>query len=247
MFRRKTGWDANSKFYQFIPNMILQNSLLFCSVMLVAFASAQQVPKELLEGLSSDEFKQREASQLEIQKWADANGEVGIKAIYKIYSESDDPEVISRCLVVLRKLSEKDYMSDGKGYLGVRLAEENLLVPGEEKAQIGIRIITVMQGSQAEVAGIKAGDVIVSMDGKKWHEPGAINEFTNTVSSYKPLRKVVFEIKRPGEEKLLEIPVILGKRPVENLDEMYYRPMEDLEKMARDRHFEEWLNKQKKK
>ncbi len=247
MFLRKIGWDANSKFYPFIPNMILQNSLLFCSVILVAFASAQQVPKELLEGLSSDEFKQRESSQLEMQKWGDANGEAGVKAIYKIYSESDDPEVISRCLLVLRKLSEKDYMSDGKGYLGVQLAEEWLQVPGEEKAQIGIRITHVMPGSQAEIAGIKAGDVIVSMDGKKWHEQGAINELINTVSSYKPLRKVVFEIKRADEEKLLEIPVILGKRPVENLNEMYYRPLEEMEKMARDRHFEEWLNKQKKK
>ena len=227
--------------------MILQNSLLFCSVMLVAFASAQQVPKELLEGLSSDEFKQREASQLEIQKWADTNGEVGIKAIYKIYSESDDPEVISRCLLVLRKLSEKDYMSDGKGYLGVQLDEVNPEFPGEEKPQVGIRITHVMPGSQAEVAGIKAGDIIVSMDGEKWHEQGATKELINTVSSYKPLRKVVFEIKRPGEEKLLGIPVILGKRPVENLTELYYRPLEEMEKAARDRHFQEWLNQQKKK
>lgn len=227
--------------------MILRNSLIFCSVMLAAFASAQQVPKELLEGLSSDEFKQRESSQLEMGKWADANGDAGVRAVYKVYSESDDPEVISRCLLVLRKLSERDYMSDGKGYLGVQLSEENLQAPGDEKPQFGIRITHVMPGSQAEVAGIKAGDIIVSMDGKKWQEPGAINELINTVSSYKPLRKVVFEIKRAGEEKLLEIPVILGKRPVENLTELYYRPLEEMEKASRDRYFQEWLNQQKKK
>ena len=225
--------------------MILQNRLVLCSVMLVAFAKAEPLPKEWLEGLSSDEFKKREASQLEIEKWADANGEVAVKSVFKIYSESDDPEVVSRCHSILRKLSEKDYMSDGKGYLGVQLAEELLQLPGEEKPRIGIRITFVMPGSQAEAAGIKAGDVIASMDGKKWHEQGALNELINTVSSYKPLRKVVFEIKRHGEEKLMEVPVILGKRPVENLNEMYYRPLEDMEKMARERHFEEWLNKLK--
>jgi hypothetical protein len=57
---------------------------------------------------------------------------------------------------------------------------------------------------------------------------------------------VVFAVKRPGAEQLVEISAILGKRPVEDLRKMYYSDLGKLEKEARDRHFEEWLKKQKK-
>jgi predicted metalloprotease with PDZ domain len=213
--------------------------------MLAVFATAETVPKEIMEGLSSEEFKQREASQVEFEKWANEKGSEGVAAIYQLYVGADDPEVRNRCLRVLRIQSEKDYMNDGKGYLGVTLAEEELEVAGENKPRIGIRITFVMPGSQAEIAGIKAGDIIASMDGKKWHAQGAINELIETVASYKPLRKVVFEIKRQGEDKLLEVPVILGKRPVDDLKQMYYNQLDDLEKQAREKHFEEWLKKLK--
>ncbi len=225
--------------------MNVQNRFLLCSVMLAVFASAETVPKEIMKGLSSEEFKQREAAQVEFEKWANEKGSEGVATIYQLYVGADDPEVRNRCLRVLRIQSEKDYMNDGKGYLGVTLAEEELEVAGEEKPRIGIRITFVIPGSQAEIAGIKAGDIIASMDGKKWHAQGAINELIETVASYKPLRKVVFEIKRQGEDKLLEVPVILGKRPVDDLKQMYYNQLDDLEKQAREKHFEEWLKKLK--
>ena len=223
--------------------MKIRNILLICSVLYAGFVTAEEVPKELVEGLASEQFKRREESQQAVEKWANEKGPGAVSAIYKLYISSDDPEVRNRCFRVLRVLSEKDYMNDGKGYLGVQLAEE--MIEGGDKPRFGIRITYIMPGSQAEVAGIKVGDVIASMDGKKWHEQGAINELINTVASYKPLRKVVFEIKRPGEEKLLEIPVILGKRPVENLSTLYYNNIEQLEKEAREKHFTEWLKNQK--
>ncbi len=225
--------------------MNARNSCLLCSVLLAAFSFAEEVPKRLLDGLTAEDFKQREAFQVELESWANEKGAVGVSAIYKIYQELDDPEVRTRCLRVLRTQSEKDYLNDGKGYLGVQLGEEMLEVPGDDKPRIGMRISFLMPGGQAERAGIKVGDVITSMDGKKWYEIGARDELIKTVASYKPLRKVVFEIKRLGEDKLLEVPVILGRRPVDDLTEMYYYQLEDLEKKSRDRHFEEWLKKQK--
>ncbi|MES2981491.1 MAG: PDZ domain-containing protein [Verrucomicrobiota bacterium] len=212
--------------------------------MLAVFASAETVPNQLLEGLSSEEFKARETSQLELEKWVNEKGSTGVNAIFKVYQESDDPEVRTRCLRVLRTESDKDYLNDGKGYLGVQLWEEMLVLPGDERPRVCIKVTFIMPGSQAQIAGIKVGDVITAMDGKKWYEQGALTELIETVASYKPLRKVVFEIKRAGEDKLIEVPVILGKRPVENLGEMYYRDRNQLEKEARDKHFSQWLKKQ---
>jgi predicted metalloprotease with PDZ domain len=212
---------------------------------LIALTSAEEVPEKLLEGLSSEQFKQREASQVELQKWVDQNGQAAITSIYRVYIGSDDPEIRSRCLRLLRTQSDKDYLNDGKGYLGVQLAEEMLEIVGDDKPRICLKITYVMPGSQAELAGIKAGDIIASMDGEKWYEVGAVQKLINTVASYKPLRRVVFEIKRPGEVALIEVPVILGKRPVDDLGAMYYGDISQLEKEAKDKHFDEWLKKQK--
>lgn len=225
--------------------MNIQNRCLVCSVILAACAFAETVPNQLLEGLSSEQFKARETSQVELEKWVAEKGAAGVAAVYTVYQESNDPEVRTRCLRVLRIQSDKDYLHDGKGYLGVQLGEEMLELPGESKPRVGMRIAFLMPGGQAEIAGIKVGDVITSMDGKKWYQTGAREELIQTVASYKPLRKVVFEIKRPNEAELIQVPVILGKRPVENLAEMYYRDRNEVEKEARDIHFTEWLKKQK--
>ncbi len=225
--------------------MNIQNRSFLCSVMFVVVASAESVPKELLEGLSSEEFKQREASQVKIEKWTDEKGSAGVSAIYQLYVGADDPEVRSRCLRVLRTQSDKDYLDDGKGYLGVQMREEVVEIPGDEKPRYCIRITLVQPGSQAELGGIKVGDLIASMDGKKWYNQNAIIEFSALISSYKPRKKVVFELMRAGQEKLLEVPIVLGKRPVEDLNLLYYNDPMKLDKDARDKHFNEWLEKRK--
>lgn len=226
--------------------MNIQNRGFICSVMLVVSASGEALPSHLLEGLSSEQFQVRESSQLELEKWVDEKGESGVNEVFDIYQKSDDPEVRSRCYRLLRSQSDEDYLNDGKGYLGVQMREEMAVIPGDDKPRYGIRIILVQPGSQAEIGGIKVGDLIVSLDGKKWYNEGAINEFTVTISSYKPRKKILFEVLRQGEENLIEVPVILGKRPVEDLNMLYYNDPMKLDKDARDKYFEEWLEKRKK-
>jgi predicted metalloprotease with PDZ domain len=211
-------------------------------VILAGLSLAETIPQRLLEGLASEQFKVRESSQAEIEKWVDEKGQVAVAAIYRVHRDSEDPEVRLRCLRALRSISDKDYLNDGQGYLGLQLGDEILGLLGNDKPKTGIRVNYVMPGSQAELAGIKAGDVIVSMDGKK---VGPTDEFIKIVASYKPLRKVVFTIKRLGEDPLIEVTVILGKRPVQDLRMMYYSDLGKLEQDARDKHFEEWLKKQK--
>lgn len=225
--------------------MNIKSNCLLCSLILAVFSFAEQVPKQLLDGLSSEQFEIRETSETELQKWINQQGLPGIKAICKVQQESNDPEVRFRCLRVLRSQSDKDYLKDGQGYLGVQLWEEMLDLPGDKKPRVCLRITYVIPGSQAEIAGIKVGDMITSMDGSKWYERGAIEQLIQTVASYNPLKKVVFEIKRAGADELIEVPVILGKRPVKDLRAMYESDLQKLEKEARDRHFDEWLKKQK--
>ncbi len=224
--------------------MNIQNRCLICSVFLALFASGEEVPKQLLDGLSSEQYKQREENQVELEKWVTNKGPTAISAIYEVYTKSDDPEVRSRCLRVLRTQSDKEYLNEGQGYLGVQLWEEILELPGDDKPRVCARVTYIMPGSQAELAGIKVGDVLTSLDGKKWYERGAMNELIQTISSHKPLRKVIFQVKRVGEAELIDVPVILGKRPIADLRMMGIDNFKQLEKEARDEHFKAWLRKQ---
>lgn len=224
--------------------MNIQSRCLICSVFLVGLGLGEEVPKQILDGLSSEQYKQREDYQIELEKWISDKGPAGISAIYKVYTKSDDPEVRSRCLRVLRAQSDKEYLNEGQGYLGVQLWEEILQLPGDDKPRVCVRVTYIMPGSQAELAGIKVGDVLTALDGKKWYERGAMNELIQIISSHKPLRKVVFQVKRADEAALIEVPVILGKRPVADLRMMAVDDLQQLEKEARDAHFKEWLKKQ---
>lgn len=223
--------------------MNLQSKCLFCSVLLALSATAEQVPKNLLEGLSSEHFKVRESSQSDIEKWVDETGSGAVKAIFEIYQETDDPEVRLRCEEILKTQSDKDYLNDGQGFLGVSLLEVMINLAGDDKPRFGIKLASVMPVSPAQAAGLKAGDIITSMDDQKWNDPGAMNKLIDAVASYKPRRKVVFMVQRAGHEELIEIPVILGKRPVEDLDQLYYKNIEEFEREAKNKHFAEWLKK----
>jgi C-terminal processing protease CtpA/Prc len=198
-------------------------------------------PARLLENLGSEKFKEREAAQGELIKWVEKNG---VREIYQTYVNSDDPEVRARCHRILRDQSDKDYLNDGQGYMGVQMREEMSLIEGDERPRACVRIALVVPDGPADIAGLKAGDLIVSMDQEKWYEPNVMELLIKKIADYKPLRKVNLIIQRTGEINLLEIPVVLGKRPVPDLRMMRHEAMQELDQQARQKHFEEWLKKQ---
>jgi serine protease Do len=72
----------------------------------------------------------------------------------------------------------------------------------------GVVIVSVVEGSPAEKAGVKQDDVVVELE----DEPVAgWNEFRNRVAMYKPGSKVGIVVMREGQRKALT--VTLDKRP----------------------------------
>jgi C-terminal processing protease CtpA/Prc len=198
----------------------------------------EPIPAQLLEGLASEEFAKREASQSELLEWARGREQAGVE-ILKMSRGSDDPEVQKRSSEVLRELSDEDYLSDGLGYLGITMQEEELQGEPNGKEQFGIRILGLMRGSPAEQAGIKQGDLIIALNGKTWNEIGAVTVFGDVISRTKPLVEVVLTVKR-DEPDPVEIPVKLGKRPINDLREAR-ESLQLLDEQARERHFRDWL------
>ncbi|MFK7851180.1 MAG: PDZ domain-containing protein [Akkermansiaceae bacterium] len=199
-----------------------------------------ELPAELISGLASEDFKEREKAQANLLEWAEQQTEVNAaKAIFDLRETSDDPEVQVRSFKILRKLSDQDYLSDGKGYLGIMMLETSVKLPNEENEKFGIQITSVIPKSAASTAGLKIGDLIIALNGKSWDNEGAMDDFMETIAGTKPLQIANLTIYRK-DGKTLEIPVKLGKRPVENLSSIRGN-LETFDEAAKDKHFKEWL------
>ena len=97
-----------------------------------------------------------------------------------------------------------------RGWIGVEVqaitAElaESFGLPSPE----GTLISGVMRGSPADRAGVRPGDVLLSVDGRKVNDPQNMLE---AIAALAPGRQAGFELRR-GKEKL-EIRVEVGRRP----------------------------------
>jgi serine protease Do len=108
-----------------------------------------------------------------------------------------------------------DLISDGKvtrGWLGVQIDNVNeSLAKALNLDNLNGAIITqVIKDSPAEEAGVKAKDVIVSVDGEKVNDSSNLK---NLISSGRPNDKTKLTVIRDGHEKNLT--VTLGLRPGE--------------------------------
>ena len=101
-------------------------------------------------------------------------------------------------------------------WLGVTLGN----IPSVLSAQLGdlipkgqgVLVLSVSKGSPAEKAGLKANDVLLSLDDQKLHSPAQLSGLMRTI---KPKTEVSFKVVRKG--KLTDIKVLLGERKVQSL------------------------------
>ena len=224
----------------------MMSATLRSLLLLILFASlsgAEAVPKELLRGIASDDFAEREASQAKLLEWSEKNPKVAASALLKLSESDEDPEVRKRCELILRALGEADYLSEGQGYIGILMQEEMLEAGGENDAPMGIRVLDVMPGTPAEKAGLRAGDLIVALDGSGWKGIGAVTEFGEVISAKKPLVEVKLSVRR-GADEPMDIPVKLGKRPVADL-RAAGGDLRQFEERAKEKHFKKWLLEQR--
>lgn len=96
-----------------------------------------------------------------------------------------------------------------RGYIGVSIKDVDTKEAkglGLDKAK-GVIVENVIKGGAGEEAGVKSGDIILSVDGK---EVNAANQLQTVIGSHKPGEQVTLSIFRDG--KTISLPVKLKPR-----------------------------------
>jgi serine protease DegQ len=97
-----------------------------------------------------------------------------------------------------------------RGWVGIAVQEltPELAESFKLKDTMGVLIAEVVRGSPADKAGIKAGDILVSIDGKPLADSTAMLE---TISALPPGKEAALMLLRNQSEIVIQVKV--GKRP----------------------------------
>lgn len=100
----------------------------------------------------------------------------------------------------------------GYGWLGIQMQPVTDEIASRQglKSTDGVAVGIIMDGSPAQKAGVKQGDVILEVDGKQTED---VDTARNIISAIQPGRTVTLKVVRDKQEMTLR--VTLGERPSE--------------------------------
>jgi hypothetical protein len=206
-------------------------------------------PEGWIQELESPEFAVREKAGGKLAKWAEDQPVEARKLLLSHFRSHDDPEVRMRCRELLRSSVLSEHRGRGKGFVGIMMQEIGIAGGG-----FGVRISMVQPDTPAAKAGLRVGDVIEALNGRRWDVPGADMQFRAEVMGLQPGDEATLRIRRRGEAQPLDVGVVLGERPPD-IDEMIWpqlridpeiarRQREERKKLEDDAIFQRWLDQQ---
>lgn len=127
-----------------------------------------------------------------------------------IFSKSGGSQGIGFAIPVsLAKQVMEQIISNGKvrrGWLGV--GTRDVVLDESSTDGSGAALMQVQPGGPADQAGLRAGDIVLAINGKKISDS---NELITQTTALKPGTRAEFSVRRGSEQK--KIPVVLGERP----------------------------------
>ncbi|MCX7757726.1 MAG: PDZ domain-containing protein [candidate division WOR-3 bacterium] len=96
----------------------------------------------------------------------------------------------------------KEKIVEKKIFVAPEFEDRGFLGVITEESEKGLQIIEVVPESPAEIAGLKPGDVVLEINGKKTTTP---EELRKIIGQFRPGEEVEFKVLKEGEEKLIKI------------------------------------------
>ena len=275
------GDDLHSqKLKLFMNHMILRFNCFRCitqmmiCVLLTGFVAAE-LPKDVLGKLGSDQFEVRQKAYAELKEWSVGNLKTSPSLLYKVWAKSKDPEVKSRCYVLMKEAAIVRHFGKGQGFVGIVMSAAVIAGKEGEPDRSAVGITEVRVNTPAEKSGLKVGDIILGIDDCDFHaerlkqaldaahdgKPKVIPRADPRMGNFQLLRDPVVDImgdyiksKHPGDEvtlhmfrqgKKIEQKLMLMKRPAYANVDRFGRMLQDPRKEGDD-FFEDWLKKMEK-
>lgn len=120
---------------------------------------------------------------------------------------------ISEARAIIDDLINYGYVT-GRPQIGVQTQNVSETISRFYGIPVGVYVVSVSEGSSAEFAGIKEGDVIIGAQGEPVKNLDELNEIKN---QYKAGDEITLTISRQGEDEDLEISLVLQEvTPDEN-------------------------------
>lgn len=192
-------------------------------------ASLEQRVAGLVEALGSRRYQAREQASRAIRNLVrdPEHAEAVMRQLGPAYAETRDPEVRMRIRAVAEDYFLSEVLPDRlrvPAFLGVSTQTAVTRVPegpdGEQPAaEVAMRIDRVLPGTAAEKHGLRAGDLIVGMDGQRFGPEYRFEDFTGYIRDRGAGREVVFSVIRPPEmDRVRAMAITLGVMPDEMLN-----------------------------
>jgi serine protease Do len=160
-----------------------------CAARLVGVHEACDLALLKIEANNLKPVKWRDPKETEVGNWVASVG------------PGELPVAVGVVSVAARKVTARDLppaTNPNSGYLGVMM----------EESDDGVRLSRVETGTPASKAGLKAGDIVLSIDGKPIRD---LETMSHTIGGHKPGDTVMIHVRRGDEEK--DFKATLDKRP----------------------------------
>ena len=212
-----------------------------------AYAVAQEIPKEYVSNLTSDSFDERETAYTGLKKWAEKHPQVSSEKLFKLWSETENPELRARCLSLTKEAFLFRKKGNGQGFIGVNI-RDSIVVDPDGIQRISVEIIGVTPDKAGAAAGLRVGDKVIVLDDLDFSKikgagdiariigaGGATLAFIDYVKAKHPDDVVTLEIMRNNQ--LIKKEVMLIRR------DLTLFPQEQEEE---ERSFKLWFDLQNK-
>jgi len=174
-----------------------------------------------LKALASSEFLERKNAQQSLLPWIFKDPNSAKLALLDLYLTTEDPELRMRLIPML----ERAFFPPTKGYVGIKMrpafVNELGRLKGNQTTGLGIEVIQVMPKTPADRCGLRAGDIILTMNG--WKIQGGLDlnsVFADRIQSNPPGEEIRLKIRRGEVEKNLTLVLSVLPTPSQRAREM---------------------------
>ena len=172
--------------------------------------------KALFENLGNESYEIRQKAQNQIINQGKKDRDGILDKSFKFYNQTKDPEIKYRLRSTMLEIIGSTLKPEG--FIGIRMVDAPMRIvnDGEVENIRAVRILSVVPNTAASKAGLKPGDQIIRLDGKKFPDQGlAYVELSKYIRAKSSGEEVKLNITRGFGVNMqeMEIDIKLGERP----------------------------------